>query len=204
MRARHVVYLTFDDGPRQKFTPVILDELAEHGVRATFFQEGRWVRERPDLTTRAFAEGHAVGNHAWSHPSLPTLSEEQIHAELRQTSEAIATATGQRPTVFRPPYGHIGGDGSIERERSVRVAKNLGMRWFLWTVDSYDYKGDPPPTPAEIVTTVTEGVAAAHTRGEPAVVLLHDDRENTAAALGPLLSGLRMDGIEFETLPPAP
>ncbi len=100
-----VVALTFDDGPRDPDTAQILDVLRDHGVVATFFLIGENVARHPGLARRIVREGHAIGNHSFTHRSLPTLADAQIRAEIERAAEAIRRATGLRPWLLRPPYG---------------------------------------------------------------------------------------------------
>jgi peptidoglycan-N-acetylglucosamine deacetylase len=167
--------LTFDDGP-SAFTDQLLDILARHGVRATFFVIGEQVACRRATVRRAVDAGHAVGNHSWDHPSLRALSEEAIRDQLRRTSAAIADATGVVPDMFRPPYGET--DETVER-----VARELGLRQVLWDVDTRDW--DLPGR-----DVVRARIASA---GASEIVLLHDgggeSRADTVSAVGDFLDG---------------
>ncbi|MGD8238533.1 MAG: polysaccharide deacetylase family protein, partial [Armatimonadota bacterium] len=98
-----LVALTFDDGPDRKITPRILEALATHGARATFFVLGERVRRHAGLLRRMATRGHAVGNHSFSHPARP--SAEEAEEELHKTEQLIRGATGRPPRCFRPPYG---------------------------------------------------------------------------------------------------
>jgi peptidoglycan/xylan/chitin deacetylase (PgdA/CDA1 family) len=103
--SQKVTALTFDDGPHPEFTPAVLDILLRERVRATFFLCGHDIEIHPDLARRIVDEGHAVGNHTYSHPYLYFQSREEIHRELDQTQQAIRRATGRNCRFFRPPYG---------------------------------------------------------------------------------------------------
>ena len=160
--------LTFDDGP-DRLTGDLLDALAEHGRRATFFLVGCQVAARAELVRRIVADGHAVGNHSWDHPSLPSLTEPEIVGQLRRTSDAIEAVCGLRPAIFRPPYG-------ARDARVDRAAAALGMQTLLWDVD-----------PADWSSPGVEPIAAAiREAADGEVVLLHDgrgDRRQTLAAV---------------------
>ena len=100
-----VVALTFDDGPNTTITVMILDKIEEHGVVATFFLEGRNIKDSSlPVMQRAFDMGCEFGNHSWSHADLSDKSEEEIEKEVRDTSDEIEKALGVRPIFFRPPY----------------------------------------------------------------------------------------------------
>jgi peptidoglycan/xylan/chitin deacetylase (PgdA/CDA1 family) len=162
-------YLTFDDGPGPD-TEALLDVLARHRVRATFFLTGERAAAGPAVVGRIRAEGHSLGNHSWDHSDLRTLSLHAVRSHLTRTSEAIERATGERPTVFRPPSGYT--------SRSVgALARGLGMWTLLWDVETYDWR-DPGP----------DAIAAAIWSAPPATVLLLHD--------GPGARGQTVAGVE--------
>src|SRR5438105_13217576 len=101
------IAMTFDDGPSAKLTPKLLDLLAAHHIKATFFLIGENAAENPDIVAREMREGHVVANHSWSHPNFGKMSDEGIRSQLRRTDDAIRSATGSRPILLRPPYGSI-------------------------------------------------------------------------------------------------
>src|SRR5256885_10519884 len=101
------VAMTFDDGPSAKLTPKLLDLLAAHHIKATFFLIGENAAEYPELVAREMRGGHEVANHSWSHPNFGKMSDEGVRSQLRRTDDAIRSATGSRPTLMRPPYGSI-------------------------------------------------------------------------------------------------
>jgi peptidoglycan/xylan/chitin deacetylase (PgdA/CDA1 family) len=161
-------HLTFDDGP-SAFTDELLDVFGQHDVRATFFVIGQLVAERPSTVRRAADEGHAIGNHSWDHPHLPSLGEAEIRAQLDRTSAAIAAVIGREPEVFRPPFGDT--DDTVER-----VAAELGLRQVLWDVDTQDWQ-----MPGRDV--IRARIAAAEGRQ---IVLMHDgggERGDTVRAV---------------------
>jgi peptidoglycan-N-acetylglucosamine deacetylase len=183
-----VVYLTFDDGPHPTYTPQLLDLLAAAGARATFFVLGAEVVRSPDLVARMVREGHAVGNHSWSHPRLPRLSPSGLTRELLDTQDAIQRASGVTPACLRPPYG--------DRDAAVTArAGELGLRMTLWDMDPRDWAR--PGTDA-----IVDHVLARVRPGS--VVLLHDgqrDREQTVAATAQLLVALTERGYQLRALP---
>lgn len=123
--------ITFDDGP-SRWTGPILDLLADHDAKGTFFCCGWAVAERPGMVARAHAEGHEIGNHTYWHPHLPPLTGHEIARELVDTSEAILAATGVRPTLWRAPHFH-------HDERTDRLAHELGMEHVGATIDPGDW-----------------------------------------------------------------
>jgi peptidoglycan-N-acetylglucosamine deacetylase len=168
MTSSDLAHLTFDDGPGPS-TGDLLEVLDRHGVRATFFVIGGQIAARAATLRRVLDEGHAVGNHSWDHPSLPSLPEHEIREQLARTNAAIAAATGLQPELFRPPFGDT--DATVER-----VAAELGLRQVLWDVDAEDWR--EPGRDA-----ILERLQAARP-GE--IVVLHDgggDRSPTVAAV---------------------
>src|ERR1700736_507403 len=101
------IAMTFDDGPSAKLTPKLLDLLAAHHIKATFFLIGQNVAENPEIAAREVREGHEIANHSWSHPNLAKMSDEGVRGQLRKTDDAIRSAIGKRPSLLRPPYGSI-------------------------------------------------------------------------------------------------
>lgn len=116
-----MIELTFDDGPSE-WTPQILDLLAEFDIKATFFVVGKSVEEREGILLRADYEGHAIGNHTWSHPRLtePGLTHNAIWREFKDTSAKIADVTGTWPAAWRAPY-------YARDERVLSIARDVGL-----------------------------------------------------------------------------
>lgn len=165
-----VIGLSFDDGP-SAWTGEILDLLSSHAARATFFVIGSAAQERPELTARIAAEGHELGNHTWSHPSLARdCDEPQIRQELQRTSDLVEQLSGSRPALFRAPhYDHD--------DRVDAIAADLGLRHADGDVAPPDWHARM--TAAVIATFVLQGISPG------AIVGLHDGvppREAGAAA----------------------
>lgn len=186
--ARRVVALTFDDGPGPRWTPMVLDILAEHRVPATFFMVGRNVRQHGGLVRDRLA-GHEVGNHSWAHDDLARLDAPAAYEDLHRTHQAIGELTGREPELFRPPYGHLGG-------ATLAAALRLRYRLVLWShqMTEAKYAGDPAGHARHIVADVQPG----------AILLAHDvgdDRRLVALrGLADMIGGLRSRGFEFTTV----
>src|SRR5438046_4358067 len=99
--------MTFDDGPSAKLTPKLLDLLAAHHIKATFFLIGQNVAENPDIVAREVREGQEIANHSWSHPNLAKISYAVFCLKKKKTEDAIRSASGNSPTLLRPPYDSI-------------------------------------------------------------------------------------------------
>lgn len=162
--------LTFDDGPDPRYTPAVLDTLAKYDVRAMFFVCGGMAADNRELLARMAEEGHAVGNHTWSHPLLTRLTRGEIRAEMERTCDVIEDAYGERPEWFRAPYG-------AWNRTAFRLGAELGMEPLAWTVDTLDWTS---PGTRSIVRRVENGAAPG------VVVLSHDaggDRSQSVRAL---------------------
>jgi peptidoglycan-N-acetylglucosamine deacetylase len=179
------VALTFDDGPQEKLTPKLLDLLAEHQIKATFFVIGQNVVEHPDIVARAAREGHEIGNHSWSHPNFGKMSDDAIHRQLRQTDDAIQQATGKRPTLMRPPYG------SLSDRQKRWIHEEFGYRIVLWDVDPLDWKRPGPPAICRRILAETR---------PGSIVLSHDIHPGTIEAMHDTLNQLEAKGFKFTTV----
>jgi len=122
------IAMTFDDGPSATLTPKLLDLLAAHHIKATFFVIGENVAEHPDIVARAAREGHEIGNHSWSHPNFAKMSDQGVRSQLQRTDDAIKSATGMRPMLLRPPYG------SITAREKRWIHDEFGYQIILWDV----------------------------------------------------------------------
>ena len=183
--ARPLVAMTFDDGPHATLTPRLLDILALRGIRATFFVIGSRVRHHATIMTRIASEGHEIGNHTWSHPSLSGLGDGAILSELDRTTHAIYDAVGRPPVTMRPPYGNLTG----RQRRMVQAARNLPT--VLWSVDPEDWRRPGPNVVAERI------VSRSHPGG---VILAHDIQHGTVNAMPATLDRLLAQGYEFVTV----
>ncbi len=192
-RGSKQIALTFDDGPNDPHTLKLLDILARHGVRATFFLIGQYVRRRPDITAEIATRGHVIGNHTFSHPLLIFQSNARIREEIMRCRSAIRDAAGEHSNLFRPPWGG-------RRPGLFQTVRQLGLEPILWNVTGYDWKAPS----AEFIERKT----ARRIRGGD-VVLLHDgghlafgtDRSKTVAAVSQLIARYKSDGYEFVTIP---
>lgn len=160
------VWLTFDDGPHKTNTGKILDVLAQHKIRATFFVVGRHCSLYPDILKRTAAAGHRIANHTFNHPDLTKLSAASVKAELKQTEAIIAPyVKGQK--LIRPPYG-------AHNAAVDRIISSLGYRMIIWNVDTVDWSKDYKPK-----KWIAHGVNQIRSRSS-SVVLNHDIHNTTA------------------------
>jgi len=179
------IAMTFDDGPSATLTPKLLDLLAAHHIKATFFVIGENVAEHPDIVARAAREGHEIANHSWSHPNLAKMSDDGVRRQLWQTDAAIKSAAGTRPTLLRPPYGSI-----TEREKRW-IHDEFGYQIVLWDVDPYDWKR---PGPAVVRNRILQETRPG------SIVLSHDIHPGTIEAMPSTFDALEAKGFKFATV----
>ena len=156
--------LTFDDGPNDAATPHLLDVLARHKVRATFFVMGSFARQRPEIVRRAAAEGHLICNHTMAHPKLAFEPQRKVQQELADCSAVLEDLTGKPVRFFRPPFGS-------RRPVVLQIARDLGLTPVMWNVTCHDW--DPIGTD-RILGHMKTGIAANNRRRRCSNILLHD------------------------------
>ncbi|MFT4413612.1 polysaccharide deacetylase family protein [Fredinandcohnia humi] len=157
-----------------EYIPDMLETLKKHKIRATFFLEGRWVKENPDLAKMIVDAGHEVGNHSYTHPNLKTLSTQLVREQLIKTNDVIEAATGIKPTLFAPPSGSY-------RDEVVKIAHELGMRTIMWSVDTIDWQR---PQPHVLVQRVMSKV-------HPGAMILMHPTSPTAQSLERLILSIK-------------
>ena len=175
------IALTFDDGPNDPHTLHLLDVLARHEAKATFFLIGKYVRQRPEIARAIQAAGHEIGNHTYSHPNLIFVSGRRLRQELTDCGKALEDALGTTVGLFRPPFGG-------RRPSVLHTVRELGLKPVMWSVTGYDWNA---PSADFILGKVRPRLESR--RGE--IVLLHDgghlafgaDRSHTVAATRRLL-----------------
>jgi peptidoglycan-N-acetylglucosamine deacetylase len=189
-----IVALTFDDGPNEPYTSEVLAILRREHVRATFFLIGENVRRYPDAAARIAAAGHAIGNHTDTHPAAFALSSVgRIQAELSAAESTIHSATGEFPSLFRPPQGIR----SPWLMQTVRANSLIAVTWD-------DAPADWNPEPSAVLVERTVG--SAH---PGSIILLHDglntghgaNQSETVRALPVIIERLRAEGYRFVTVP---
>ncbi|MFC7679136.1 polysaccharide deacetylase family protein [Paenibacillus sp. GCM10028914] len=178
------VALTFDDGPHPKVTPRVLKTLKKYDAKATFFMLGVQVEYYPKMAKKVAAAGHEIGNHSESHPNLANMNLNEVRKEITKASDRIESATGAKPTLFRPPYGAI-------NDAVRKVVKEQKTPIILWSVDSLDWKSkNAQAVNKEVMKNVRPG----------SIILMHDIHSSTADALPQLLESLKKQGYQFVTV----
>ena len=185
--------LTYDDGPNDPHTLRLLEVLAKHEVRATFFLIGRYAQQRPDLVRAVVEGGHVGGNHTYNHLLLTFRSAAQVRAELDMCRRALSDAIGEHSNLFRPPFGG-------RRTAVLRIACQMGLATVMWNVTGYDWNAPPAE---QIERKVTHRIRGGD------VILLHDgghlemgaDRSQTVTATDRLIAKYKSKGRQFVTIP---
>ncbi len=190
--------LTYDDGPNDPYTRRLLDVLARHNARATFFLIGKYVRQRPDIARAIQQAGHAIGNHTYTHPNLIFASPARLRKELEDCSKALNDALGEYQPLFRPPFGG-------RTPMVLNAARRMGLEPVMWSVTAYDWSAKSPETILGHIERQTAPAKPAQSE----VVLLHDgghlafgtDRQPTIEATRQLLERYTPEGKRFVSIP---
>jgi peptidoglycan-N-acetylglucosamine deacetylase len=190
--------LTYDDGPNPEQTPRLLELLARHDAKATFFLIGKWAAREPALIRELVAAGHAIGNHTYSHPTMPAHGAKRIREELRRCRDAVE-ASGERfstvdgAALMRPPYGR-------RRPGTLRTMREEGYVPVTWSITGYDWRS---------YTTARAITRRCERSREGDIILLHDgaesepakDRSRSIACTEAILEHFTAQGYRFVTVP---
>jgi peptidoglycan-N-acetylmuramic acid deacetylase len=186
-----VIYLTFDEGYENGYTPKILDVLKSNGVKAAFFVTKSYIKNNPDLVRRMAEEGHLVCNHSSTHPSMPLVAlkgRTAFDKEFTDTEDAYTAATGKTlAPFFRPPEGNYS-------ELSLYYTQSLGYKTVFWSFAYRDWEVDNQPTEADSVNLLRE---RTHSGG---IFLLHAVSKTNADILDTVLKEWKSKGYEFGSL----
>jgi peptidoglycan/xylan/chitin deacetylase (PgdA/CDA1 family) len=177
------VYLSFDDGPHPTVTPLVLDLLQKHEVKANFFCVGQQVEQHPQIYQRILNEGHVVGNHSYSHPNGWKLSAGDYIEDVDRASHLIHSP------LFRPPYGRL-------TPLQFKLLRKK-YRIVMWDILTMDY--DASVSDERVIWNATRQTS-------PGSILVMHDHEKTVnrmqRILPPILSGLKSQGWQFKLLVP--
>jgi peptidoglycan/xylan/chitin deacetylase (PgdA/CDA1 family) len=158
------IALTYDDGPNDVVTERLLEILAEHKVRASFFLIGRYVRERPQIVRAIAASGHLIGNHSMTHPWLAWQSTTRIREELAGCNAILEDTLGAPVRYFRAPHG-------ARRPAVLHIARSIGLTPVQWNILPGDWK----PIGAEAIATRTiRAITRNQQQNRASNIVLHD------------------------------
>lgn len=182
------LYLTFDDGPHETATPFVLDELKKYNAKATFFCIGKNVVAHPEIYHRIQAEGHAVGNHTYSHLNGWKSDDTAYINDIIKAAESIDSR------LFRPPYGRIRKFQAKILQRSDNAAHRL-FSIIMWDVLSGDF--DIDASPQKCLSNVVDNA------GSGSVIVFHDSTKawnRMSYALPEVLAHFTEKGFSFAAL----
>jgi peptidoglycan-N-acetylglucosamine deacetylase len=179
--SKKVIYLTFDDGPVPEVTPLVLDLLDEHNIKATFFCVGENVQKHPDTFAQVMSRGHKVGNHTFNHLKGFSVKDEEYYDNIDKAAELIDSK------LFRPPYGRVTG----------KQMKKLRDRYaiIMWDVITHDYNKSLSPE------TIMRTIKRYSRNGS--LVVFHDSikaKENVLAVLPLAIEYWKSKGYTFGVL----
>lgn len=190
------IALTFDDGPHPRYTDQVLAILKKYNLHAVFFEVGKNIGTTGDnnavklgpiapASYRILEAGNLLGNHSYTHPVLPKLSEDALNKEINTTSALLTYVLKSPPVLFRPPYGAI-------NQNILTKIQADNMKTVIWNVDSEDWADPVPNSVARRVITEAE----KQNRG---IILFHDIHKTGIDALPTVIETLQADGFKFVT-----
>ena len=189
---QRIVALTYDDGPNPPYTERLLDILAKHNVKATFFMIGNRIERYPETVRRVVAEGHQIGNHTYSHPVLGFLPPFYVRRQIERTDDLIRQHSIAEEVVFRAPMltRFLPVAWVLAKENRPHISCNV-WSWD-WTTQN----------PDKITKTVIKKTKPG------SIIVLHDgkaenknaNRSGTIEATNRIITALKRDGYTFCTI----
>ncbi len=179
--SKKVIYLTFDDGPVPEVTPLVLDLLDEHNIKATFFCVGENIQKHPETYAQVLNRGHKVGNHTFNHLKGFSVTDEEYYGNIDKAAELIDSK------LFRPPYGRI-------TRRQINELKSK-YKIIMWDVITHDYNKNLSPK------TIMRTIKRYSRNGS--LVVFHDSikaKENALAVLPLAIEYWKSKGYTFGVL----
>ena len=180
------VLLTFDDGPHEQVTPKVLELLENYRARAIFFTVGRRVEKAPNIIKKIQNKGHLIGNHTYIHSNTKQPWFLAYWCDLIRCQALIEKYIGNKPKFFRPPCARL----SLT---SLTVAKILGMRTIMWSLDGGDWRCRTSKEAQKIAEYLIQNIKPRD------IVLLHDDNPSVLIILDMLLSAIRLKNLDLHS-----
>jgi len=182
-----VIYLTFDEGYEAGYTENILNTLKENDVKATFFITSHYLNTASELVERMINEGHIVGNHTVNHPSMPSISNEEIEKEIMQLHQAVYEKFNYEMKYIRPPKGEF-------NERTLKKSLELGYKTVMWSFAYCDWDEKKQPS----IENAKEMIIDNFHNGE--IMLLHPNSKTNSEVLNTIIKEAKSQGYEFKLL----
>lgn len=165
-----------------EYLPSLLETLDAENVKATFFLDGSWLAKHEETAKQILARGHELSNHAYSHPDMSALGDARQRQEIGKT-EALLAKLGVRNVWFAPPSGAY-------NDRTVKIAREFGLRTVLWTVDTVDWRNPPP---SSVVAKIASQAGPGH------LILMHPTAASRDALKG-MIRALKAKGFKLGTV----
>lgn len=181
LAGKKLVALTFDDGPSAETTPRLLDILKEKKVIVTFFELGGRAQANPEITKRAFREGHEIGSHTMWHQNLVRVSRGEAEEDIASAKAVFREILGREVQLTRAPYGNT----------NAFISGKVGTPLVYWSVDTRDWESRDPDSIVQIALDNTV---------DGSIVLMHDIYDTTVDSVPKIIDGLRERGFEFVTV----
>ncbi|MFJ5716213.1 delta-lactam-biosynthetic de-N-acetylase [Neobacillus sp. NPDC093127] len=182
------LYLTFDSGYENGYTPKILEVLKKEKVPATFFVTGHFLNSQPELVKQMVKEGHIIGNHSWHHPDFTAVSDERVREELNSVKLKTKELTGQKKMKYlRPPRG-------VFSERTMQIAKEEGFTHVFWSLAFVDWNINQQRGWQYSYDNIMRQIHPG------CVLLLHSVSKDNADALERAIQDLKKKGYKFKSL----
>lgn len=185
---QRLLAMTFDDGPDETYTPQLLQVLAVHGAKVTFYMIGSSIEAYPDVARAVHSQGHEIGNHTYNHPYLTKIAHAERKEQLERTDTLISEITGSSPATFRPPYIDYNDEVAAEAAAmDYRMIGAVNMEAMDWAAPGVDH----------IVSKTMEQVRNG------GILIFHDgygDRSQTVEAVKQLVPELMHQGYRFVTV----
>ncbi|MFT4613702.1 MAG: peptidoglycan/xylan/chitin deacetylase (PgdA/CDA1 family) [Bacteroidia bacterium] len=191
-----VIALTYDDGPNPPHTQAMLEVLARHNIKATFFLKGRNVDAFPELVSLIAAAGHEIGNHSYYHVPMTSFSRAKMKAEAQRVNAQLEEILGVAPQLFRPPYGAQGPGLKLaldELQMTSILANAMGLDWEITDGQVIAEKVLADVGPGSIIL-LHDG------HGEPDEPNDQEGRAGTVAATELIITQLQEEGYRFATV----
>lgn len=181
--AKPMVSLMINVAWGNEFIVPMLNILDEEHVKATFFLDGSWLSKNRELAVEIQKRGHEIENHAYSHPNMSTLSRARAVMEIDKTKKLLKSSIGVDNRWFAPPSGDFD-------QETVKIARELGLKTVLWTVDTVDWRN---PSPESVVAKITS-------KAEPGTLVLMHPTSSSSRALRGMIRGIKAKGLVLGTV----
>ena len=181
------IYLTIDEGYEAGYTENILNTLKQNDIKATFFITAHYLNTAEKLVERMINEGHIVGNHTSTHPSMPSITDSEIEKEVMQLHHAVYEKFNYEMKYIRPPKGEF-------NQRTLKKSQELGYKTVMWSFAYFDWDEKKQPSQDEAKKMIINNFH----NGE--IMLLHPNSKTNSEVLDYIIKEAKNQGYEFRLL----